>query len=79
MFGTRHGFRVFTGASYLGGYIGDNDSKRDWLRERTLKWKKNINKISKNAGKHSQETSAAVVHAIQSECIFLQRVPWDTV
>ena len=31
-----HGFRVYTGARYLGGYIGYNNSKRDWLRERTL-------------------------------------------
>ena len=35
-FGTRHGFKVCTGACYLGVYIGDEESKSDWLRERTL-------------------------------------------
>ena len=35
-FGPRHGFKVCTGARYLGGYIGDNESKSDWLRERTM-------------------------------------------
>ena len=35
MFGARQGFRVCTGAPYLEGYIGDNKSKRDWLRERS--------------------------------------------
>ena len=35
-FGARHGFKVCTGARYLGGYIGDDESKRDWLRERMM-------------------------------------------
>ena len=32
VFGARHGFRVCTGTRYIGGYIGDNESKHDWLR-----------------------------------------------
>ena len=36
--GARHGFKVCTGARYLGGCIGDNEYKCDWLRERTLTW-----------------------------------------
>ena len=67
MFGARHGFRVFTGACYLGGYIGDNESKRDWLRENTLTWEKNVNMISKIIGKYPQESYAAVLRAIQLE------------
>ena len=67
-----------TGARYLGGYIGDSESKRDCLRKRTLTWEKNINTISKTAGKYPQESYAIVVRAIQSEWIFLQRVTWDT-
>ena len=47
MFGARHGFRVCTGARYLGGYIGDDESKRDFMRDRTLTWGKNINTIRK--------------------------------
>ena len=39
---------------------------------------KNINTIIKTAGKYTQESYAAVVRAIQSEWIFLQRVTWDT-
>ena len=54
-------------AHYLGGYIGDNKSKRDWLRERTLTWEKNINTIRKTAGKYPQESYAAIVRVIQSE------------
>ena len=40
VFGARHRFRVCTGACYLGGYIGDDESKRDWMRKRTLACKK---------------------------------------
>ena len=67
-----------TGARYLGGYVGDNESKRHWLRERTLTWEKNISMISETAGKYPQESYAAVVCVIQSEWIFLQCVTWDT-
>ena len=78
VFGARHVFRVCTGACYLGYYIGDDESKRDWLRESTLTWEKNINKISKTMGKCPQESYAAVVRAIQSECIFIKCVTWET-
>ena len=49
-FRERHGFRVCTGACYLGGYIGDNKYKHDWLRDRTLTWDNNINTISEITG-----------------------------
>ena len=65
VFGARHGFRVYTVARYLGDYIGDGESKRDWFRERTLTWEKNINTIRKTMGKYPQESYAAVVGVIQ--------------
>ena len=64
MFGARHGFRVCTGAYYLGGYIDDNEPKRDWLRERTLTWEKNTKMISKTVGKYIQEIYAAVIFTV---------------
>ena len=70
VFGARHGFKVCTGTCNLGGYIGDDDSKCDWLRERTLTWEKKINRISETASKYPQDSYYAVVHAIQSEWIF---------
>ena len=77
MLDTRHGFKVCTGACYLGGYIEDSKSKRNWLRECMLTWENNISTIIKTAGQYPQESYAAVVHAIQSEWIFIQRVTWD--
>ena len=77
-FRNHHSFKVCTDAHYLRGYIGDDESKNYWLRESTLTWEKSIGTISKNSGKYPQESYAAVVHMIQSEWIFIQRVTWDT-
>ena len=65
-FGARHAFKVCIGARYLGGYIWDNKSKSDWLRERTLTWENNIHTIRKTVGKYSQKSYSAVVYAIES-------------
>ena len=66
LFGTCRGFKVCTGVRYLGGYIGDDKSKRNWLIDRALIWEKRIGMISKTAGKHPQESYAAVARVIQS-------------
>ena len=77
-FGACNGLKVCTGACYLGVYIGDGESKINWLRESTLTWEENINTISETVGKYPQESYAAVVHSIQPEWAFLQCVTWDT-
>ena len=64
-FRARHGFKVCKGARYLGGYIGDNESKHDCLRERTLTWDKNIRMIRKTAENYPLESYSTVVRAIQ--------------
>ena len=64
-------------ARYLGKYIKYDDSKSDWLRDRTLTWEKNINTTSKTAEKYPQKSYTVVVCTIQSEWIFLQCVTWD--
>ena len=66
-FGKSHKFKVCTGACYLGGYIRDDNSKINWMRERTMTWEKNIRTIRETAGEYTQESYAAVVRAIQTE------------
>ena len=73
-FGLCHGFKVFTSEWYFGGFIGDDKSKLDWIQDRTLTWENNIIKIIETVEKYTQESYAAVVHVIQPEWIFLQRV-----
>ena len=62
------------GARYLGGLIGDDKSKRDWLKDQTLEWEKKIRTITKMAGKYSQESYDVLVCTIKSEFIFLKCV-----
>ena len=66
------------GTHYMGDFIGDDKSKRDWLKYRTSKWEKNICAITKMLGEYPQESYVAVVCVIQPEWIFLQRVTKDT-
>ena len=40
--GLRHWFKFLTGARYLGGFIGDDESKCEWLKYWTSKWEKKI-------------------------------------
>ena len=67
LFGSRHGFKVCMDTLYLGGYIGDDGSKYDWLKNRTETWEWNIHMIRETVGGYPQESYAVVVCAIQSE------------
>ena len=66
-----HSIKVFTDTRYFGGFIGDDDSKRDWLLDSMSEWEKDIRNIRETVGKCSQESYSTVVCAIQSELIFL--------
>ena len=79
LFGLRHRFKVCTGGRYFGAFIGYNESKHDWLEERTKTWEQNITKIGKTVVKHPQGSYTAVVPSIQLERIFLQCVTKNTV
>ena len=70
MCGARHRFSVCTDAHYLGGYIGDDESKYNWLRERTLTWEKNINTIIKTARKYPQKSYYAVVYIQSNQSVY---------
>ena len=77
-FGLSHGLKICTGAEYLGGFIGDKESKPEWLKDRTSMWEKNIRAITKVSGKFPQESHTVAVHAIHSELIYLQHTTKDT-
>ena len=77
LFGLHHRFKMWTCVCHVGGYIREDSSKHDWLKERTAMWEQNIWTIRKTAGKYPQERYAAMVCVIQSEWIFLQRLTMD--
>ena len=49
-----HGFKVCMGTHYLGGYIGYDKTKGDWLKKRTYKWERDIRDIRKKFNKYPQ-------------------------
>ena len=70
-FGARHGFKMGKGARYIGGYIGDDESKSDWLRGCTLTWEKYISTISKNeVNTPNRVTPQWYVQSNQSEYLY---------
>ena len=50
------GFKVCTGARYLGGYIGDDESKGGCLKNSMEKWERDIYALSKTADKCPQQS-----------------------
>ena len=78
-FGLLHGFKVFTGARYLGGFIGDDESKRDCLEDQTSKWEKKLYD-HQSSGELSQDSYAVVVFVINRNGYFcnMWRKTWDT-
>ena len=65
-FGLRHGFKVCTVACYIGGFIGNKESKRDWLKDHTATRENDIYKTVKTTLRYHQEIYSAVVQAIPS-------------
>ena len=65
-FSAHHGFKVWTGAHYLGGFIEDDPSKQEWIIGHTEFWEKNICTIRKTLVKYSQESYAAITRVIKS-------------
>ena len=51
-FGLRHKLKVCTGAHYLDGFIGDDESSCDWSKEITQTWEYNIHKTIETTGKY---------------------------
>ena len=78
LFVLRCRFKVCTGASYLGSFIGDGEYKWYWLQDHTAEWEKNIHTTRKTTVQYTQESYAVVIRVIQLEWIFLQRVTKNT-
>ena len=64
-FGLRHGYKVCTAVRYLGGFIRDHESKRDWEKVRTSRWQWIIHTIRKMAGGYLQSSYTALLCEIQ--------------
>ena len=68
------GIRVVLGQRYLGGFIGDTEAEREWLREKLQGWTESVNVLVGVAHKHPQSAYAGLKKSLQQEWAFVQRV-----
>ena len=68
------GIRVVTGHRYLGGFIGDTEAEREWLREKVQGWAESMNVLAGVAHKHLQSAYSGLQKSLQQEWDFVQRV-----
>ena len=69
-----HGIRVVMRHRYLGGFIGDADAERGWLREKIRGWIESVKLLAGVAHKHPQSAYAGLKKSLQKEWDFVQRV-----
>ena len=52
--------RLVTGHRYQGGFIGDADAEREWLREKIWGWTESVKLLEGVAHKHLQSDYAGL-------------------
>ena len=68
------GFKVVTGARYLGGHVGTVESKEKWVSDKVKTWTEAVRSLSRVAQSSPQAAFAGLQKSLQSEWIHLQRV-----
>ena len=68
------GIRLLTGHRYLGGYIGDGEAEKEWLREKRQGWTESAKILAGVALKHPQSAYAGLQKSLHQEWAFVQRV-----
>ena len=67
-------FTYKTGARYLGGFLGDQSARGEWLEPKLQSWAKAVTSLSSVARRYPQTAYAGLAHSLQSEWMYLQRV-----
>ena len=62
------------GHSYLGGFIGEEQLKNEWLQPKITQWLQSIKAISKTAELYPQSAYASFTHCIQPQWYHLCRL-----
>ena len=70
----KHGFQITTGHRYLGGFIGDQVSRDEWLSECLSDWESGVLDLTAVASNFPQTAYAGLQKSLQHEWGFLQRV-----
>jgi hypothetical protein len=68
------GFKVTTGNRYLGGFIGEDEALRAWLRVKTEAWEEAVSDLASVAPNFPQTAYSGLQKSLQQEWQFVQRV-----
>ena len=68
------GFTIVTGARYLGGHVGTDESRDEWVRGKVNLWSEGIEALSKVAQSSPHAAFVGLQKSLQSEWMHLQRV-----
>ena len=69
-----YGVEILTGHRILGGFIGSESEKSNWIQKKVAFWVKSVNKISQIAKNDPHSAFVAVSKSLQNEWNFIQRV-----
>ena len=72
------GIQYSCGQRYLGGFIGSNASKVDWLGSMVTMWVAAVETLALVAGNYPQAAYAGFTFCLQNEWQYVQRVTSDT-
>ena len=68
------GLKVVEGARYLGGFIGSEEKKVEWLQPKVENWVHEVECLAGAAASYPQSAYCALTRAVQSEWQYVQRV-----
>jgi hypothetical protein len=72
-----HKFQITTASRYLGGFVGEEEALRSWIKEETTLWTTAIHEIASTSKNFPQSTYAGLQNSLQQERQFVQRVVKD--
>lgn len=68
------GVKVVLGCRFLGGFIGEETAKKQYLNNKMMTWIELVNKLSIIAASQPQAAFAALLKSLQCEWTYFQRV-----
>lgn len=71
------GFKIKTGHRYLGGFVGSDMARSEWLENRIQDWCFGVRELAKVAVKSPQTAHQGLLKSLQQEWQFVQRVCKD--
>ena len=67
-------FPICNGHRYLGGFVGDEGPKQEWLHHKTIEWEESLSMLDTASQDYPQATYCVLQKSLQMQWQFVQRV-----